>query len=89
MLWYPSGAAAHYLHMVAKCLHVVVVCRVRRSELYGHVGRAECLAIEILLIVHIYDADYLVPTAQGYLLYHVAHLAVAYQCYLHNVLLYI
>jgi hypothetical protein len=45
-------------------------------EFDGHVGTAKGWAVEVLLVVDIDDGHYLMPTAEGYFFYHVAHLAV-------------
>ena len=49
-----------------------------------NISRGKGLAVEVLLVV---DVDYtynLVATAKGYLLNHLAHLAIADKSYFHN-----
>ena len=83
MLGNPSSAAAHHLDVMGKGTQVIAIGSLRSSKLDGNIGRAECFAVKVVRIVHIDDTYYLVPAAYRYLLYHAAHLAVSYQCYLH------
>ena len=69
MLGNPASTATDNLHSMLEGLHVVVVGRVRCGKLNGNVGTLECLAIKVLLVVNVYDADNLVTTPQGYFFY--------------------
>jgi len=80
---HPASGAADHLHVVAESLLIVVKGGCGVGELDGDVGRGECGRVEILLIVDIDDAYNLMATLTGYLLNHMSHLAVAYQCYFH------
>lgn len=77
VLSHPACAATDYLHIMLKRPHAVVERHMRSRKLDSHIGRAERLAVEILLVVHINDAHNLVTTTPSYLLYHVAHFAVS------------
>ena len=83
---HPSRRAAHHLHVLLERPEVVTVGSLRSSELYCHVSRCKCLAFKVFLVVNVDDAHYLMTSFAGNLLYHLAHLAVAYQCYLHTYL---
>ena len=80
-VWLYTGCT--FVDTGCKGLHVVVVGHHGIGELDGHIGTAECLGGEVLLVVNVDDTYNLVPALQGNLLYHTAHLAVAYQCYFH------
>ena len=86
MLLQPTCAARNQLHARLERAHVVAIGRRRVGELDGHVGRTERFGVEVLLIVDVDDAHYLVPPAQGDLLDGLAHLAIADQCYFHFVI---
>ncbi len=80
---HPARGAAHNLHSLGKGTQVVAVGCGRIGKLYGYVSRGESIAVEVFLIVNVDYAHNLVAAVQGYLLYHLAHLAVADKCYSH------
>ena len=53
----PSSGTADNLYAGRPCLEVVAVCHVWGGELYGHLGGGERLALEVLLVVDVYDAN--------------------------------
>ena len=61
-----------------KLYDVIVIGGGRVGELYGYIGGRKLSAVESFRVVDINLANNLVATLQGYLLYHVAHLAIAY-----------
>ena len=75
---HPARRAAHHFHTSLPCFDVVAVCSLRGSKLNGNIGTPEGLAFEVLLVVNVNNTHNFVPTTQSYLLYHLAHLAVAY-----------
>ena len=87
MILEPCSSTAYYLNACFPSLEVVVVCNCRVSELDGNISRSEGWAFEILKVVYINDAYYLMSTAEGNLFNHLTHLAVSYQCYFHNLIL--
>ena len=89
MLFEPASAARYDLYTGCESLHVVVVGHHGVGELDGHIGRAEGLGGEVVLVVYIDDADNLVSALKGNLLNHLTHLAVTYKCYLHMFLYFI
>jgi len=58
-------------------LEVVAVSCLRSSELYCDISTLKGIAVEVLLIVNVNNTHNLMTTAEGYLLYHLTHLAVA------------
>ena len=64
-------------------MHHIAVGRLGGGELDGHIGPSESFAVEVVGVVDVNNAHYLVATLASYLLYHVAHLAIAYDCYFH------
>ena len=83
MVFHPSCGAANHLNVLCERLEEVSVCGLRSGELYRHIGACKCLALEILLVIDVYNTYNLMATAQGNLLNHLSHLAIAYQCYFH------
>lgn len=84
VVFHPSRRARHHLDVVRKGPEIVAVGGSRIGELDGNISRGKGLAVEVLLVV---DVDYtynLVATAKGYLLNHLAHLAIADKSYFHN-----
>ena len=74
---------------MAERLQVIAVGSRGVGEFNRHVGALERLAVEVLLVVHIDDAYYLMATPTGNLLNHPAHFPIAYQCYFHVCLYYV
>lgn len=87
VVFHPSGRAAHHFHAFIKRFEKVAIRSLRSGELYRHVGRGKFGTVEVMNIVHFdYTYDFM-TAAKGNLLYHLAHLAVSYQCYFHVQLL--
>ena len=84
MLCYPSRASTHHLHMVRKRAKIVGISHLRCGELNGYIRTLEGFAVEILLIVDIYDRHYFVSSSNGNLLYHSTHLTVSNKSYFHS-----
>ena len=63
--------------MVLECAQVIAVCCLRGRKLYRHISTLEGLAVEVFLIVNVDNTHNFMSTAEGYLFYHLAHLAVA------------
>lgn len=84
MILLPARTARNHLHPFGKAFQEVTVGSLRRRELNGHVSRSEGLALEVFLVINIDNTHNFVATLTGYLLYHLAHLAVANQSYFHN-----
>ena len=83
MLFHPSCRTRNHLHIMCKSAKIVAISSLWSCKLYGNISRSKFWRIEILLVVYIYNAYYLVSTVFGNLLNHLAHLAVAYQCNFH------
>ena len=70
--------------MVGKGAQVVGIGRLRSREFDGHIGTLEGFAVEVVAVVYIDNASYLVAALARHLLNHTAHFTVSNQCYFHS-----
>ena len=89
VVFHPTRRTAHHLHIVGEGLKVVAVGSRRIGKLNGHIGRGKGRTVKVSLVVYIYLTHNFVAAGNGNLLNHMTHLAIANQCYLHNLIVYI
>ena len=77
MFLHPSCTTAYHLHVVLKGTKIIAICSLRSRKLYRYISTLEGLAVEVILIVDVDNTHNFMTTAQGYLLYHLTHFAVA------------
>ena len=77
MFFHPSCTTTNHLHVVLKGTKIIAISSLGCCKLYRYISTLEGFAIEVLLIVDVDNTHNLMTTAEGYLFYHLTHLAVA------------